>query len=756
MSTVSDLKEKRIELILQQLQQLPTLPSVAVKVLELTGRDESSAREVINLIKGDPSLTTKVLKLARRADLGVRGEVVTVDRAVVLLGFEAVRSAVLALSAYAIFPPDPSAPPGRFDRTEFWKHSIAVACAAELLAESVSGIDPAEAFVCGLLHDIGKIALDTILPRSYERVIEAADLLRGNVADVERTVIGLDHMVVGKRLAERWQLPASVRDSIWLHGQNPESLPAGVLSGRMVNLITLADNLVREQHIGHSANYTFHVVRPALQQATGVSDAAIEAARGSLIKRIEERADALGLGHATTGEIYLSALSQANQELGRIGEQLAARNRKLASRARYFEALSRFQGELRPDAPSSLVLQAVGQTAQSVIGMAPLIVFSTRPAQGYAEFLMVRASGEVAETSVVDCPARLARPMAGEGPVLPAGDHLEWLMSRVSPLLCGEERFWIALEAEGICVGGIVWGAAAGEAQRLGPHAPELAALAAGWSLALRTSQFREEAHTLAEQLAEANRRLQGAQAELVRTRSVAAVGELAAGAAHEMNNPLAVISGRAQLLADSLEEPKLKQSAQLIFDQSHRLSQIITDLMEFAKPAPPVPAQVVVADLIDRAVREARSRDSGYKRKIELTMDEVPPVLADQEQTRMALVEVLHNALQATDEVGGKIVICAAYDVFSTRVALSVTDNGCGMDGEVLRRAFDPFFSGLPAGRRRGMGLAKALRWIEAGGGTIRLESKPEEGTRAIIVLPAAPRADVGEPARARKAAQS
>ncbi len=753
---MSDLKEKRVELILQQLQQLPTLPAVAVKVLEVTGRDESCAREVINLIKGDPSLTTKVLKLVRRVDLGIRGEVVTVDRAVVLLGFEAVRSAVLALSAYAIFPPDPAAPRGRFDREEFWKHSIAVACAAELLAESVSGIDPAEAFVCGLLHDIGKIALDAILPKSYERVIEAAELLRGNVADVERTVIGLDHMVVGKRLAERWQLPTCVRDCIWLHGQNPDSLPAGVLSGHMVNLITLADNLVREQHIGHSGNYTFHVLRPSLQQATGVSDMAIDAARKSLIKRIEERAEALGLGHATTGEIYLSALSQANQELGRIGEQLAARNRKLASRAKYFEALSRFQGELRPDAPSSLVLQAVGQTAQSVIGMAPVVVFSTCPAQGYAEFLIVSGAGEVAETSLVDCPSRLSRPAAGPDPVLPVGDHLEWLMARISPVLGGEQRFWIALEAEGICVGGIVWGAAADEAQRLGPQSPELASLAAGWSLALRTSQFREEAHMLAEQLAEANRRLQGAQAELVRTRSVAAVGELAAGAAHEMNNPLAVISGRAQLLANSLEEPKLKQSAQVIFDQSHRLSQIITDLMEFAKPAPPVPTEVGVADLIDRAVREASSRDSGYTRKIEIVLAEVPPVLVDQEQTRMALVEVLHNALQATDEVGGKVAICAAYDVFSTRVALSVADNGCGMDGEVLRRAFDPFFSGLSAGRRRGMGLAKALRWIEAGGGTIRLESRPKEGTRVIILLPAAPRADAGEPINTRKAAQS
>jgi signal transduction histidine kinase len=72
-------------------------------------------------------------------------------------------------------------------------------------------------------------------------------------------------------------------------------------------------------------------------------------------------------------------------------------------------------------------------------------------------------------------------------------------------------------------------------------------------------------------------------------------------------------------------------------------------------------------------------------------------------------------------------------------RVVLSVTDNGCGMDEHALKRAFDPFFSSRKAGRRRGMGLAKALRWVEASGGSIRLESRPGEGTRAVLLLPAA-----------------
>src|SRR6188768_2183405 len=102
MSTAPDqLREKRVELILQQLEELPTLPAIAVRLLELTGSESAaSAAQVATLIQSDPSLASRILQLVHRADAGVRGEVTSVERAVVLLGFEAVRSAVLALTVF--------------------------------------------------------------------------------------------------------------------------------------------------------------------------------------------------------------------------------------------------------------------------------------------------------------------------------------------------------------------------------------------------------------------------------------------------------------------------------------------------------------------------------------------------------------------------------------------------------------------------------------------------------------------------------
>ena len=104
------------------------------------------------------------------------------------------------------------------------------------------------------------------------------------------------------------------------------------------------------------------------------------------------------------------------------------------------------------------------------------------------------------------------------------------------------------------------------------------------------------------------------------------------------------------------------------------------------------------------------------------------------------ALGELIGNALQAVEPGKGQVEIHAGYDAGSGQVALSISDNGCGMDEQTLKRAFDPFFSAKPAGRRRGMGLAKALRWIEASGGSIRLESRPGQGTRSLVLLPVNP----------------
>jgi signal transduction histidine kinase/HD-like signal output (HDOD) protein len=755
MSVTDPLHAKRVELILQQLEQLPMLPAIAVRVLEVTSDEEGSADEVISLIKGDPSLTSRILQLVHSAEAGVRSEVNSVDRAVVLLGFEAVRSAVLALSVFETFtstPKDDAPTSGRFSREEFWRHCVAVACAAELLAEAVvethgksEDLIPQEAFVSGLLHDLGKAALDAVLPRSFAKAAEAAELLRGDIANLERTIIGLDHLVVGKRLAERWNLPVVLRETIWLHGQIPQALPQATHNPRMVNLITLADIVARQQHIGFSGNYAFNVDQEELFKAIGLTAQKVENKIPRLLARIEQRAGVLQLPVPEKQELFSESMKRANQELSRVSTQLAMKNRRLQTRAKFFDALNAFRGQLRPDSPPQAVLESIGHIAASVLEVQRLAIFSLTPGKAFAETVLMDASKQSSELLLVDCPRAMSPLQANDGPVVSAGNEFEWLITAVGPHLPGEQRYCIGLSADGCCIGGIFWSGPAGEPQRLSQQTEELTALSAAWALSLRMAQVREESQTLAEQLSEANRLLQSIQAEVMRGRMLLSLGEMAAGAGHEMNTPLAVISGRSQLLASELTEPRHQATAKLIHEQSHRLSEIITELMDYAKPTPPELQTCQIGDLVREGLRQAKERGNFADRSIEITTADAPPVQVDPRQVSAALVEVLDNAVMATDTKSGKLHVRATFDPSSGNVVVTIADNGSGMDSATLARAFDPFFSAQPAGRRRGLGLAKAQRWIQSSGGSIKLDSRANEGTRAIIVLPAAPAASQG-----------
>ncbi len=132
---------RRVELILHQLDALPTLSSIAVRILDLTTSEDANAKDVIEVISSDPAMSAKVLKLCRCHPRGRASAVTSVDRAVVLLGFDAVRSAVLSVQVFEVFDDLPS-PAGEtrdrppvFDRVMFWRHSLAVAIACEMIVD---------------------------------------------------------------------------------------------------------------------------------------------------------------------------------------------------------------------------------------------------------------------------------------------------------------------------------------------------------------------------------------------------------------------------------------------------------------------------------------------------------------------------------------------------------------------------------------------------------------------------------------------
>jgi signal transduction histidine kinase len=218
----------------------------------------------------------------------------------------------------------------------------------------------------------------------------------------------------------------------------------------------------------------------------------------------------------------------------------------------------------------------------------------------------------------------------------------------------------------------------------------------------------------------------------------VEALAEMAAGVAHELNNPLSVIAGRAQLLAQAESDGQKRHVLDLIGENAREASSIIDDLMSFAQPDPPRPAKVNIRQVLDEAVEFATHKTGGEPINIQVRVAEgVGEVLVDSAQVISALANVIANSVESYADALGPVKITAKPAEGAVR--LQISDLGYGMDAETVRKATYPFFSAKPAGRKRGMGLAYTARLIQLNQGALAIESHPDHGTTVTITLPSA-----------------
>ena len=201
--------------------QLPTLPSVAIRLLEISKNPETEIREVTEVIRTDPAITAKILKSTNSSFFGFSSKVTSIDRAVPLLGTTVVTSLALSFSLVeAAMTNGPLAEYYSF----YWKQSVVQGVTAQLLGElSRDGLD-CEYFLAGLLADLGRLAMLKTISKEYLPVLEAARGERRALWDVEREMLDLDHVTVGVKLMEHWQLPISLIKAARLHHASLEEL----------------------------------------------------------------------------------------------------------------------------------------------------------------------------------------------------------------------------------------------------------------------------------------------------------------------------------------------------------------------------------------------------------------------------------------------------------------------------------------------------------------------------------------------------
>ena len=245
------------------------------------------------------------------------------------------------------------------------------------------------------------------------------------------------------------------------------------------------------------------------------------------------------------------------------------------------------------------------------------------------------------------------------------------------------------------------------------------------------------EAEDISQRFAEITRQ---AARKLDRKILDAELAQVATGAAHELNNPLAVIAGRSQILAQQETDPKKKEALKLIEQQARQASDIASELLATVQPPTPKPQPTNLEPIIRKlcAALAGKAQATNSKVICELPSD-LPPAFIDPDMFEKSLLEILKNALTALGSQPGSIHITCRLNELQEKLLLEVADSGIGMEAAVARNAFVPFFSSLPAGRGRGLGLSRAKAFIEANQGRLWLRSRPGEGTTVWMALPLA-----------------
>ncbi len=248
---------------LDRIQEIPTLPVVALKVNKLLQDYDTSIRVLSKTIEKDQAMVTKILRLVNSAFYGFRSKIGNIPHAVAILGFNTVRNAVVSISVMDAFSGKGASQ--NFDIMAFWKHSVAVAVTSRHLAEKTRLVTSDESFVAGLLHDVGKVVLAQYFKELFLQVWESMHNNGQSFYEAEKELLPANHARIGAHLAKRWQLPDNLIEAIRYH----HTLRKTAANPNLLMTIHIADIIVNNYNLESESEPDFSAANPDARQSMG-------------------------------------------------------------------------------------------------------------------------------------------------------------------------------------------------------------------------------------------------------------------------------------------------------------------------------------------------------------------------------------------------------------------------------------------------------------------------------------------------------
>jgi len=568
---------------------------------------------------------------------------------------------------------------------QLWRYTVSVSLAARWLAREAEDPSPDRVAAAALLHNLGLWAVTSVDPEWLSRWLTETDPERR--LRRERDDLGLPLTDLGRRLAEKWGCPSLVVDAAWLHSPQDAALRPAAAEPDRIGLIQQAVRWAR------TTPWSIAIEPDGPRDRVWDHPSADPRLR-ILVAEVQSRCGTPFIAPDAT--IHEERMTRQN---ARLRLQFAEARRDSEASDRFLTAFSQSDPAERPEAWA----QAAGLTwcAEPEVNTARVVWLDGDSTDHPTE-----------ETDdAVDSPIKTFNNPAPPTLTLP-------LRGRNRPL--AEIQLW--------CDPSPV---------AASPRSLDTKIVQAWEAWATRVADRSRQDRRL-RQILQGHREEATNQEIRVRQLKLDALAEFAAGAGHEINNPLAVVVGRSQLLLSRATDPEQARSLRIIMAQAQRAHRILRDLMFFARPPAPRLRPCRPADLLRSCV--ADFQDESAARGVELASEIDDPTVeihADADALRHLAEILIRNAIQVTPS-GGKVRVTADSGPQETRWL--ITDSGPGMTATEGAHLFDPFYCGRQAGRGLGLGLPRAARIVGLAGGKLKWSASPGHGSTFQVHLPRNP----------------
>ena len=743
---------QEIEFAVCRLDELAVFPSVAEHLINSINKFQLSPSVLAELIETEPALTTMLFSLAHQRDIRLKNGNFDIHQTLEQLPLRLIRDKLLTSKIYKVDEQRLNL------RRQLLRHCVAVGCCAESIAKILEPKQDSKPFYyAGLLHDIGKLALDEVMPRSFDRIFEQAQKVQCAIRDTEKKYLGTDHTILGKHLAERWGLPQQLIGAVWLHHSNMagiEDMP----EAKIAACVQAADIICRQAGIGTSGSFDSPSLSTELLNLLGINNTQIQQIRQELAEQVEKKCKSSGLDEQVTIKNFQNTIQTGVAQLAEENEKLSDDNYRLQIDSFNLKFLNEFLSGIKPDADTITIAHTFAICWQQFYQTGLICLYLIPPEQvKRLESVIVQSRSQVKTTLLKAPPSTLLIPksIAGGFEVIDAYEGFDWLFEQLDlefdlsrtiamPIVSQDkvlavmvfelrhpakkdqlqDRFKTLINL----VGKIFALSCEKQIQQL--YAERFSQLI---SSMVSLPNPQPVTKIITEQQVST-----GEVSESLQAGSLDALAEMAAGAAHELNNPLLVISGRAQLLAENEKDDSKKKILEQIQKNAGQISKIVDELLSFAKPQRPEPKKTNIKQLLDQAVQLAAQKANADAENVSIEINKNRGyVYVDSSQIVNSLANIICNSFESYITKSGPISITAGPDGTGRAVAVTISDLGCGMDSATVQKATFPFFSAKPAGRKRGLGLAVASRLIKLNNGQISIESIPLEGTKITVTLP-------------------